>query len=115
MFLIICKIIDLKFFKLQPSEFAKITSAIITAHFFYSHPLKEGYKLMDMKQLIVMFLFMFLLIFEQPDLGTAGVCLLIVATQLFFININKMTILRVFIFSFSIKPIDRQCSRCRCQ
>ncbi len=87
--------LNLGFFKLQPSEFAKIISAIITAHFFYSYPLKEGYKLSDMKILIGMLALLFIIIFRQPDLGTAGVCMLIVGIQLFFININKISLIRV--------------------
>ena len=61
----------------QPSELAKIAVSIIVAKYFYTSRLSQPYTLRDLLPLSLIIGVAFLLIFAQPDLGTAGVCALI--------------------------------------
>ena len=72
----------------QPSELAKIAVSIIVAKYFYTPRLSQPYTLRDLLPLSLIIGVAFLLIFAQPDLGTAGVCALIMACQLCFIRIS---------------------------
>jgi len=73
----------------QPSEFAKIVMILYTAYFFSKKPLTRPYRLKELWLLGLVLGLIVALIFLQPDLGTAGVCVLIVLSQLFFIRINS--------------------------
>lgn len=84
--------INLGIFTIQPSEFIKITLPIFVAKFFYLRQQQYPYKLYDLWILLIIIAIIFILILIQPDLGTAGCCLLIVLGQLFFIRINLKSI-----------------------
>ena len=64
--------IDLKFFSLQPSEFAKVIVIIYLAVYFgnYTHVKHNVY---DFLKPIFVTIIIFLLIAKQPDLGTASI------------------------------------------
>ena len=72
----------------QPSELAKIIVAMLAARFFSEVKLNRPYIIRDLWSLLVMVGLLSVLIFPQPDLGTGSFLLLIVATQICFININ---------------------------
>jgi rod shape determining protein RodA len=72
----------------QPSEFAKVTIAIVVARFFSSNQQDTPYTIRDLLPLGGMVGIVFALIYAQPDLGTAGVCLMIAAAQVCFIRID---------------------------
>jgi rod shape determining protein RodA len=76
----------------QPSELAKIAVAIVVAKFFHTSRLARPYTLRDLLPLAVIVGLAFVLIFAQPDFGTAGVCALIAACQLGFIRINAKSV-----------------------
>lgn len=76
----------------QPSEFAKIGTALAVARFFASNRQEAPYRLRDMIPLISILGSIFVLIFAQPDFGTAGMCLLIAVCQLAFIRIDFRSI-----------------------
>lgn len=86
-------------FSFQPSEFAKITTAIIVARFFHFHRLNTPYRIRDTFPLIVMIIVIFVLIFTQPDFGTAGICVLIACAQVAFIRIDLRSIALVLVSS----------------
>lgn len=73
---------------IQPSELAKVSVAIMVARFFYNNRLSSAYQLKDLWLLMVLVGAMFALIFEQPDLGTAGICLIIATAQVAFVRID---------------------------
>jgi rod shape determining protein RodA len=75
-------------FAFQPSEFGKIAIAIVVAKFFYTSKLHRAYTLRDLAPLAAIISIAFILIFAQPDLGTAGVCLLIAVMQIAFVRVN---------------------------
>ena len=84
--------VNLGFMKFQPSEFAKLTCANLVARYFFTSRLQTAYRLRDLWPLLAMIGFVFALVFEQPDLGTAGLCLLVVTIQLCFIRIDKRSL-----------------------
>lgn len=79
-------------FAFQPSEFAKIAVAIVVAKFFYTSRLARPYTLKDLAPLAGIIGIVFILIFAQPDLGTAGVCAIIATLQLAFVRVNLRSI-----------------------
>lgn len=76
----------------QPSELAKIAVAMVVAKFFHTSRLARPYTLRDLVPLATIVGVAFVLIFAQPDFGTAGVCALIAACQLGFIRINAKSL-----------------------
>lgn len=78
--------------RFQPSETAKIVTAMFVAKFFYNNKQAYAYTLKDLWSVSLGVLAVFLLIFKQPDLGTGGLCLLIAFSQLLFIRVNLKSI-----------------------
>ena len=76
----------------QPSELAKISVAMVVAKYFHTSRLARPYTLQDLFPLAAIVGVAFVLIFAQPDFGTAGVCAIIAACQLGFIRINKKSL-----------------------
>lgn len=76
----------------QPSELAKVSVAMVVAKFFHTSRLSRPYNLRDLFPLGAIIGVAFVLIFAQPDFGTAGVCALIAACQLAFIRINAKSL-----------------------
>lgn len=72
----------------QPSEFAKLITVLTTARFFAMNRMHTAYRLRDLLPLIGMIGIIFTLIFMQPDFGTAGICVMIAAAQIFFIRVD---------------------------
>lgn len=79
-------------FAFQPSEFAKIALAIAVAKFFYTTRLSRAYNLKDLIPVAVLIGLVFILIFLQPDLGTAGVCAIIAGIQIAFVRVDKKSL-----------------------
>lgn len=83
----------------QPSEFAKLATAIVVARFFANHKSDLPYRIRDLLPMIGFVGLIFTLIFLQPDFGTAGVCLLIAASQMAFVRIDIKSIIMVLVAS----------------
>lgn len=83
----------------QPSEFAKLATAMVVARYFATHRQEKPYRLRDLIPAIGLIGIMFILIFMQPDFGTAGMCLIILGSQLAFLRINFRSIAIVLISS----------------
>jgi rod shape determining protein RodA len=73
---------------LQPSELAKIAAALLAARFFSEMKQNTAYRLRDLWPLAMLVGFMSVMIFPQPDLGTASFLCLIVAAQVAFVSID---------------------------
>ncbi len=82
-------------FGFQPSEFAKLTTAIITANFFSSQRLPFPYRIRDLLPILLTIGLIFVLIFLQPDFGTAGLCVLIFLCQVAFVRIDPRSVMIV--------------------
>ncbi len=76
--------IDLKLFKLQPSELMKITMVLVLAKYFHSCTLNKIQSVRGIVAPILMALFPAALIVLQPDLGTA-LMLLFTTIIIFFV------------------------------
>jgi len=76
----------------QPSEFAKLATALLMARFFSSNRQDSPYRLRDLLPLLAVLAIIFSLIFAQPDFGTAGMCILIAICQFAFIRIDLRSI-----------------------
>lgn len=87
---------------IQPSEIAKIGVFLVVARFFRDHARSGVYRLRDLWLLGLLVGLPFLLIFKQPDLGTAGVCVLIAVAQTAFVRLDLRSIGIVAISSFVV-------------
>lgn len=81
--------LSLAVLRFQPAEFAKLALILVTARFFAFHRRVASWRLRDLWLLIALTMSLCALIFRQPDLGTAGICLVVVCTQLCFVPIDK--------------------------
>jgi rod shape determining protein RodA len=79
----------------QPSELAKVSVAMVVAKFFHHSRLQRPYTLADLAIPASIIGIAFVLIFKQPDFGTAGVCALIAVCQLGFIRIDRKSLMMV--------------------
>jgi rod shape determining protein RodA len=109
--------INLGFFKLQPSEPAKLMLIITLASYYSRKEVLDGYSL---KQLIVPILltaFPFLLILLQPDLGTAMMLAILFVSMTVFVRLKMSTyailgstaiVMIVFAWEKVLKPYQKQ-------
>lgn len=89
---------------LQPSELAKLTFILILARFFSENTNQQAQTLKD---LFIPFVFLFITIlpiYIQPDLGTAGMVVIIFFSVMAFINIHKKTVFLFFCSVFCAFP-----------
>jgi rod shape determining protein RodA len=87
--------------RFQPSEVAKIVTAIYVATFFDNNAQSTPYTFMDLVKVIAGVGAIFGLIFGQPDLGTAGVCLLIALGQVAFVRLDRKNLVTGILFGIS--------------
>ncbi|MFW7379695.1 MAG: rod shape-determining protein RodA [Oligoflexus sp.] len=85
----------------QPSEFAKLATGMVVARYFAGHKQEKPYRLRDLLPIFGLIGLLFMLIFIQPDFGTAGMCLIIFAIQLAFVRIDPRSI-AIVLFSIPI-------------
>ena len=72
----------------QPSELAKMAVAFAVAKFFTHSRTRDHYTLKEIAPIFCIIILTFILIFKQPDFGTAGVALGIGFCQLAFVRIK---------------------------
>ena len=87
--------------RFQPSELAKIVTAIYVATFFDHNAQSTPYTFVDLAKVIAGIGVLFGLIFAQPDLGTAGVCVLIAFGQIAFVRIDRKNLITGIFFGIS--------------
>jgi len=109
--------INLGFFKLQPSEPAKLSLVIALASYYYRKDTGKGFSL---KELIVPGLLTgvpFLLIIKQPDLGTALMLGCVFVSMTVFVKLRWSTLVTLSSccamiiplgWKFGLKPYQRQ-------
>lgn len=78
-------------FTFQPSELMKIAICIALARYYSRHLTVNGLELRDLIQPFILILIPFILIVEQPDLGTALICVIIGGTITLFVGLTKKT------------------------
>ena len=109
--------INLGFFKLQPSEPAKLMLVITLASYYSRKEIVEGYTLKDLAVPIVLTGLPFVLILLQPDLGTAMMLGIVFVSMTVFAKLRWSTFftlggvgigLIVFAWMKVLKPYQKQ-------
>lgn len=85
--------ISLGFFNLQPSEIAKISMVITLASYYARHESVDGYSIKDLLWPAALLGVPFMLIFIQPDLGTALMLGIIFVSMTMFVKLRLSTYL----------------------
>lgn len=85
------------FFAIQPSELMKVVIIITLARYFDDHKSNEPYKIKELFIPLLIVAVPFVLILKQPDLGTALILIIVFASIVFFMGIDKKS----FIFSLA--------------
>ncbi len=83
--------INLGFFKLQPSELAKLMMVVTLASYYSRKEQSEGYGLRDMVTPVLLTLLPFMLILKQPDLGTALMLIIVFVSMTVFAKLRWQT------------------------
>lgn len=76
--------IEFGFMRVQPSEFAKLAVVIFLAKYYQDTPSADSHTLNGLIKPALIVAIPFVLVLVQPDLGTAGVLLLIAASIILF-------------------------------
>ena len=84
--------INLGFFRLQPSELAKLAMVINLASYYYRKDTGKGYTLRELIAPILLTSLPFILILKQPDLGTALMLGAIFVSMTLFVKLKIRTI-----------------------
>jgi len=109
--------INLGFFKLQPSELAKMIMVITLASYYARKEVVYGYSLKQLIVPIVLTGIPFLLILLQPDLGTAMMIAIIFVSMTIFVRLKLSTYmilgatavtLVIFAWEKVLKPYQKQ-------
>ena len=85
--------IDLGLFNYQPSEFLKLALVLLLAHKLASREFGKSLNIKELLEYLLIFIFPIGLVMIQPDLGTAGILLLILSSLILFNGIHKKTLI----------------------
>lgn len=109
--------IDLGFFRLQPSEPAKLMLVITLASYYYRKDPGKGFSLKELIVPMLLTAIPFLLILKQPDLGTGLMLVFIFVSMTLFVKL-KWSTLSVLLgtcisaipvgWKYFLKPYQRQ-------
>ena len=83
--------INLGFFKLQPSEPAKLMLVVTLASYYSRKEINDGYAIKDLVMPIVLTGIPFVLILLEPDLGTALMLGIIFVSMTVFVKLRMST------------------------
>jgi len=104
-------------FRIQPSEFMKLSIVICLAKYFESDQTIGGYRARDLLLPALLVVLPSGLIMLQPDLGTALIILLTFVSMMMFIRVETKTLLAIAVcvvvalptvYKFGLKPYQRQ-------
>ncbi len=90
---------------LQPSELAKIAVIIVLAKYYAKDASTRGFTLKELLRPFVLVVVPFVLILKQPDLGTAGLILLIAASITVFVKIEKRSFIYLAVSAAAAIPL----------
>ena len=93
------------FFAVQPSELMKVIIIITLARYFDDHKSNEPYKLKELFIPVLIVAVPFLLILKQPDLGTALILVIIFASIVFFMGVDKKSLIFSVVGGLILLPI----------
>ena len=89
----------------QPSEMAKIAVMIVLARYYSKDAKTRGFTLGELFRPAVLILIPFVLILKQPDLGTAGLLLLIAASITIFVKIERRSLIYLIVSCAAVIPL----------
>ncbi|MBW2442507.1 MAG: rod shape-determining protein RodA [Deltaproteobacteria bacterium] len=89
----------------QPSELAKIAVMIALARYYSKDANTRGQTLRDLLRPAVLTLIPFVLIVKQPDLGTAGLILLIAGSITLFVKIERRALIYLIVSCAAVVPL----------
>lgn len=84
--------IDLGFFRLQPSEPAKLALVVVLASYFSRQEIGEGFGFFSLIKPGILTAIPFVLIMIQPDLGTAMMLAILFGSMILFVKLRWTTI-----------------------
>ena len=108
--------LDLALFYYQPSETLKLVLLLITAAKISQRPFGQEFYFLDLMKFIIFIMPPVVLVLLQPDLGTAGIILIMIVTLILFNGVEKRTLIAfliVFLISaplawkFVLKPYQK--------
>jgi rod shape determining protein RodA len=88
----------------QPSELAKITFILALCKFYVENSSAKAFRLIDLWFPFMLLLLTFLLIYIQPDLGTGGIIVLVFFSVIFFVRVDKKSLLVFALSSVVLVP-----------
>jgi rod shape determining protein RodA len=94
--------INLGFFRLQPSEPAKLMLVITLASYYYRKDTGKGFTLKELIVPIILMGIPFLLILKQPDLGTALMLSFVFVSMTLFVKLRFTTLASLVSFALVI-------------
>ena len=92
-------------FAFQPSELMKIVIIITLARYFDDHKSSESYKLKELLWPLLIVAVPFVLILKQPDLGTALMLMIIFISIVFFVGVDKKSLIIALTSALILIPI----------
>lgn len=101
--------INLFFFKIQPSELAKILFPGFASYHLYSYKNTDRFYFSDFIPIIVMLGISFILIKKQPDLGTALIVVFVGFFFLWLAGMSRWIFISGFLFCVLAAPLLWQC------
>ena len=108
--------LDLGFFYYQPSETLKLVILLITAKKMSQRPFGQEFYFLDLMKFVLFIIPPVILVLLQPDLGTAGIIVIMVVTLILFNGVNKKTLIGLltaclisapFAWKFVLKPYQK--------
>jgi rod shape determining protein RodA len=92
-------------FAFQPSELMKIVIIITLARYFDDHKSGESYKLKELLWPLLIVAVPFVLILKQPDLGTALMLMIIFISIVFFVGVDRRSLIIALTSALILIPI----------
>ncbi len=96
---------EIGFMRLQPSEFAKVAVVIFLAKYFQDRPPGSISGLLDLIRPLMLIVLPAALVLVQPDLGTAGVILLVGVSMILFAAVDTRGLLKIGGLALAAIPI----------
>ena len=90
---------------IQPSELMKIAIIIALARYYSKDANTRGYTLRELIKPFALTMIPFVLIVKQPDLGTAGLLLLIACSITIFVKIERRSLIYLFVSCAAVIPL----------
>ena len=97
--------LNLGFFYYQPSETLKLVLLFITAEKISRRPFGQIFNFAELMKLIAFIIPPIVLVLLQPDLGTAGIILIMIVTLILFNGVEKKTLISFFIVFLISAPL----------